>query len=205
MNWGLTWIIGGGPSAGSLQRDRLQGGTVLAVNDSVFHVQADAWFSLDHNYAREPLRRLQDWAGDKHVCVLPRAWHEETYHRPGITCWHRLYEDTPSFRPGCLASGSPGVPGCSGVVALNLAAQMGAKRIVLFGYDFHLPYSYFFSGVDPSRDDVPGILGYLERLAPWYAAHGIEILNANPESGLHAFHKISHEEAYSLAESEVAA
>lgn len=196
MDWSLTWIIGGGPSAGHLNSRKLTGGVRLGVNDAAFYKPCDAFFSNDHNYAQRILVTLKAFRGERHLSIKPA--HLQDFAHPWLNVWTRVYEDAPTLEPGKLASGGPTVPGCSGYVALNLAAQMGAKRIVLFGYDFDPTYRYFFKDAPYPRVSIDGVIASFDAVAPWYAAQGIEVLNANPGSRIKAFRRISHQDAYRL-------
>src|SRR5688572_19351733 len=144
MDWSTTWIIGGGPSAGPVDPIRFKGrGVVLGVNDAAFHKPGcDAFFTNDHGYALDIRGKIEAFPGERHLAIRQRflcrfeGWQ--------ATVWHRVDEREPCTRALRLSSGPAGTPGCSGYVALNLAAQMGARRIVLFGYDFDDDYQYFF-------------------------------------------------------------
>lgn len=88
-------------------------------------------------------------------------------------------------RPGWLRHGSN-----SGYAALHLAAQLGAKRIVLVGYDMRkvAGRSHFFGEHPPEvRTNVSNYAGwalnYVE-LGKELAKRGVEVLNATSGSGL---------------------
>lgn len=197
MDWSLTYIVGGGPSAAELDTSRLRGGVVLGVNDAAFHKPCHAFFTNDHGYALGIKDAIASYPGERHLSV--RVQHQDRFKGWPVTIWTRVFEDTPRRTPGVLASGRHGVPGCSGYVALNLAAQMGAKRIILFGYDFANVYRYFFDPAPFPRKDVPGVRESFATVAPWYARNKVEILNASPGSALNAFDIITHAQAYDKA------
>lgn len=198
MNWETTWIVGGGLSASEFDASRVTSGVVLGVNDAAFHKPCQAFFSNDHNSALKTRKQIEAFAGERHLSVFPRRAHLFRDWR-GVTLWQRVMEDTPSLKRGALASGGRTVPGCSGYVALNLAAQKGAKRIVLCGYDFSPTYNYFFDPKPIARREVAGVLASFRAVAPWYRARGIQILNANPASAIDAFDRVTLGEAYLLA------
>lgn len=197
-NRGLICIIGGGPSAAVVDTARLKPAFVLGVNDAAFHKPCDAFFSNDHKYALRIAKAIEAFPGECHLSIKPehlarfRKW-------SAATVWTRAFSNVPSTAPGVLASGGATVPGCSGYVALNLAAQMGAKRIILFGYDFDDVYRYFFSASPFPRIKIPGVIASFRKVAPWYREHGIEVLNANSRSQVDAFPTITHAEAYAIA------
>lgn len=186
MNWETTFIVGGGPSAATVDTAPLRrSGVVLGVNDATFHKACDAFFSNDHNYARGILSRLAELPGERHLAVRKRHWHQFTGWP--VRLWERVETAEPATRPGVLSSGRVGDPACSGYVALNLAAQQGARRIVLLGYDFHDEYTYFFDDKPFPRVRVPEVRETFRAVAPWYAARGIEVVNANLASAIDAF------------------
>lgn len=198
MDWTLTFILGGGPSAADVDTSRLRpGAVVLGVNDAALHKPCDAFFSNDHNYALRIRAHIEGYPGERHLSVYDR--NRPLFDGWQVKLWRRVLIDTPCESPDLLASGRPGVPGCSGYVALNLAAQMGAKTIVLFGYDFDDRYTYFFNGAPYPRKEIGGVIKSFRSVAPHYAKRGIKVLNANPRSRVDAFEKITHEAAYALA------
>ncbi len=198
MDWTLTYILGGGPSAADIDTSRLRPrGVVLGVNDAAFHKPCDAFFSNDHNYALGIRDRIETHPGEHHLSIYDRNRH--LFHGWQAQLWRRVLSDIPSESPSVLCSGRPGVPGCSGYVGLNLATQMGAKTIVLLGYDFDDVYRYFFNGAPYPRKEIGGVIKSFRAVAPHYAKRGIRILNANPRSKVDAFEKITHETAYAMA------
>lgn len=197
MNWETTYIIGAGVSAGPVDVSRLTGGVVLGVNDAAFHKPVDAFFSLDHNYILRVLPKLAAFKGEKHFCLMDRVYYKDVYKQVGAKRWHRDYTELPilDYDKPRLSSGGP-QDGCSGLVAINLAARMGAKRIFLFGYDFHHTYRYFYSNEVMKRSHAGEVLKRFRKVAPWYKARNIEVINCNLDSYIDAFELISIEMAY---------
>lgn len=193
MNWETTFIIGGGPSAGPIDTSKLTGGVRLGVNDAAFHKPCDAFFSNDHGWALSARSQIEGFAGERHLAVRKRFM--ERFAGWQVRLWQRMDEVNPSTTSGRLSSGAAGTPGCSGYVALNLAVQMGAKRIVLFGYDFHDNYRYFFTDQPHDRIRIPEVIASFRQVAPWYTGRGIKIVNANRDSAIDAFPRMSHQNA----------
>lgn len=121
----------------------------IGVNDAAFHKPCDAFFSNDHGYCLGIREKIEGFSGERHLAVRYR--HSERFEGWQVQIWRRVDEREPILKRGELSSGERGTPGCSGYVALNLAAQIGAKTIVLFGYDFEDDYRYFFAGSIPAR------------------------------------------------------
>lgn len=191
-----VFLIGGGPSAGPVDTSDLPGFRI-GVNDAAFHKPCDAFFSNDHNYAIGIRTSIEAFPGERHLCAFQRH-HERFCEWRGITMWRRVYSLAPTLTGHTLASGGHSTPGCSGYVALNLAARMGARRIVLIGYDFHDAYNYFFTPDPYPRHSIPGVRASFREVAKHYRRLGVEIINTNPDSAIDAFPRMSLEAALCL-------
>lgn len=190
------YIIGGGPSAGPLDTDRIDG-LRIGVNDAALAKPCDIFFSNDHNYVLGIKASICAFpGGNVHLSVFQRYHH--LFAGWPVTLWRRVHLSNPTLQPNQLASGGHGTPGCSGYVALNLAYQIGARRIVLFGYDFHDDYRYFFSRHPFPRQHIAEVRASFRAVARFYSAAGIQVLNASPGSAIDAFPIISHEDALCL-------
>jgi hypothetical protein len=94
-----------------------------------------------------------------------------------------------SSQPGIVGGG-----GNSGFQALNLAAQFGATRIILIGFDMtdrggkhwygrnHWPMSN-----NPDDSNFRRWIAAFDKAAPVLAALGIQVFNASPNSALRCF------------------
>lgn len=97
--------------------------------------------------------------------------------------------------------GHVGWGGNSGFHAINLAAQFGAKKIVLVGFDMRVDQGRHFFGDHPYTKDRPSQGSVdkwrpiLEAQAPALADRGIEVINCSPVSTLKAWPKMSFAEA----------
>jgi hypothetical protein len=181
----IVYLIGGGPSCAEIDTAALTGGLRIGINDAAFHKPVDAFFSNDHGYALRSRDAIEALTVPAHLAI--RIKHQPLFDGWKATVWTRRDNRQPCINPGELSSGPAGTPGCSGYVALNLAAQFGARRIVLFGYDFHADYRYFFAEDPYPRIEISGVIKSFADVAPWYERQGIEIVNANPNSAIKAF------------------
>jgi hypothetical protein len=189
---GLTvHLIGGGESARALDTASLYG-LRIGLNDAGFEKPCDAWFSLDHNYARGKLAEfrtadlIERFPEGVHVCARYRDWGH--FPRPlPVQMWGRVPNDKPTLVQGEISVPTPAGVGCTGHAALNLAVQLGADRVYLWGYDFHDEYRYFFADEPFPRLRVPQVRATFELVAPWYAARDIRIFNTNSASSIKAF------------------
>lgn len=90
--------------------------------------------------------------------------------------------------------GELGWGGNGGFHALNLAAQFGAKTIVLLGYDMSLDHGTHWHGRhiglnNPTIRALDKWAQYLDESAPVLKARGIDVVVGSPNSRLTAFRK----------------
>lgn len=92
-------------------------------------------------------------------------------------------------RPGVVGSG-----GNSGFQALNLAAQFGARRILLIGFDMHLGSGVHWYGRNAWRGANNPVTTNLMRWRDGFTSQaavlkrmGIEVVNASADSALRCF------------------
>jgi hypothetical protein len=94
------------------------------------------------------------------------------------------------------APGEIGWGGNSGFQAINLAAQFGARRIVLIGLDATVAHGVHWHGKhggglrNPTAGTANGWRVRLDKAAPALEKRGIEVVNASPISELTAFRKV---------------
>jgi len=104
----------------------------------------------------------------------------------------------PSDAPQRGPVGTVGGGGNSGFQALNLAAQFGASRILLAGFDFLLSH-WHADHVAPCRNPKASTLAEwretLDEAAPVYRAWGVDVVNCSPVSTLTAFRRATIREA----------
>jgi hypothetical protein len=101
--------------------------------------------------------------------------------------------------PGVVGSG-----GNSGFQALNIAAQFGANRILLIGFDMHAANGVHWYGANRWKDANNPLdhnyvrwRGALGKQARVLAAMGVDVVNASMDSALVCFRKCSIDEALS--------
>jgi hypothetical protein len=157
---------------------RLEGKcTVTAINDAVYLAWwADHLHSCDFKWWNWHIQRVQHFAGRKTTldATLPPAWGVERLESTG----REGYDPA----PGKIRSGSDG-----GYQALHIAAQDGARRVILLGYDMQpgAQTHWFGDHPDEVRCDLhglalrwyPGLKAELDRL-------GVEVVNCSPGSAL---------------------
>lgn len=92
-------------------------------------------------------------------------------------------------RPGMVTYG-----GNSGYQAINLAAQFGARRILLVGFDMHGARGVHWYGQNRWKDarnpGDPEFVKWRDRLnsqGAYLAGRGIEVVNSSPDTALTGF------------------
>lgn len=193
-------ILGGGPSLSAVPFDRLRDWRsaaerrhVIAVNMAYKTGKWDVIFFGDTKWFEWNEENLRDWGG------LIVTWRNQYENRSWVRvakCDHR--------------AGLSSVPGVltwnfsSGACAMSLAICLGAKRVVLLGFDgqpvngkrnFHNEYGYHKEAIPNDKHWKQIYPSGYSALASKLPAHGVEVLNATPGTVIDAFPVVSIEEA----------
>jgi len=186
-------IIASGPSASEARLGLLaQRARVIAVNDSwKLYPGSDALFACDYEWwkANKGVPEFQGLKISSDNRALSR-WPEIKYAK-------RVLVDILLVGQ----KGKIGWGGNSGFQAINLAVHMGAKKIILIGFDMRLDLGLYWHGrhegrltnpktsyVDRWRRAIDGVYAQLCDL-------GISAYNCSPVSHLAAYPKMSLEDA----------
>ncbi len=188
-----AFILGGGPSLAEVDVDAIRGrGAVIAVNNAGFDLApwADVLFFADgqsrwYGWNRD---RLPEFKGSLIVtrAVVPEG-------DPRLRQVKFLPREPLSRDPVGLAGH------CGGSSAINLAYLMGARVIVLLGFDMR-------PGNWHDKHRLPTLPGWhrdrfipaIERMAPQLAADGCLVLNATKGSALRCFPSVDLQELLAL-------
>lgn len=189
-----VYLIGGGPSLKEFKWNRLKGKRTIAINKAIeFWPHADVMYWTDGRIYSWLKEKIHSFKGLKFtIRALP--YEDKSIHilKKGKKFGLETARDT-------LAHGNN-----SGYAAINLAIHLGAKRIVLLGYDMGSDgkNSHFHDGypVNATNENI-----YKNHFLPGFDIiehllndKGIKILNACPTSKLNSFKKITIDEALSL-------
>lgn len=189
-----VYIIGGGPSLKGFNWNLLKGKKTIAINKAIqFYPNADVVYWTDGRFHDWFKDEISKYKGLKYT-ITPRRDYmvDVNLLKRGIKFGLETATDT-------LAHGNN-----SGYAAINLAIHLGAKKIILLGYDmsnngaqshFHDGYkvnatsakiytTHFLPGFSVLKESIKGM--------------NIKILNACPTSKLKVFPIITIEEALSL-------
>lgn len=187
-------VIASGPSAGEANLDLVAGWPTLTVNDAYrLSLQATGLYAADPRWWEHHGARVrQDFRGEcwtqdeKTAKALGLNW-IECERRPGL-----------STAQGVIRSG--GVIGNSGAQAINLAFLLGARRLILVGFDMndHPGPSHFF-GEHPKGLNYGTkyrvFAGHMAEMARDLAVQGVEVINCSLKSGLNYWPKRTLEAA----------
>lgn len=184
-----TWfLVGGGPSLIGFDWSRLVDRNVLAINRAYECCpQAQVIYFSD--------KRFWNWHGEQlknHTGRVISGAHRlrvtgvESYQFSGV--------EGLDLTRGKLRHGNS-----SGYAAINLAVHLGAKKIVLLGYDMRMvdDRAHWHDGypVVARQNVFDKMHAFFETMIPQLKQLDITVLNACPGSRIDAFLKISHEEA----------
>ena len=188
----IIYIIGGGPSLKDFNWDLLKGKRVIAINKAYQFYDADVVYWTDsrfYNWNKDELDALtaikytiQPSANQKDVNVIKRGMQ------------HGL-----ETNPSMLAHGDN-----SGYAAINLAYHLGAKQIVLLGYDMgnvngesHFHDGYQVSATADATYENRFMKGF-PYLADMLKEIGINVWNVSPISKLTCFQRLTIQQALRL-------
>lgn len=188
-------IVASGPSARKANLNLLKGKfAVIAIKKSVeLAPWADVVYGCDHHWWRD-VRGLMNFKGLK--LAYDRSVNGAEYgirkvEIPDILCDKLLF--------GC--TGTVGAAGNSGFQALNLAAQFGAKRIALIGFDMHDRGGEHWYGrnnwnfaSNPTEHNYRRWRAAFEGAAGDLATLGVEVVNLSAVSDLKGFKRMSIDE-----------
>jgi len=181
-----VYLIGGGPSLKGFTWNSLRGKKTIAINKALkFYPHADAVYWTDGRVFTWLEEEINNFKGLKYT-IRPKAY-------PGhVNLLRRGKKFGIETSPNSVAHGNN-----SGYAAINLAIHLGAKRIVLLGYDMGQTSegSHFHDGYPVN---ATGAKIYKEQFLPGFdilkdALKGkdIQIYNACPTSNLKIFPRIT--------------
>ncbi len=174
-----VFIVGGGPSIKGFDFDRLRGHNVIAVNNSGLDLVpwAHVLFWADKRWLEWNNTRLEEHYGK--YKVSRKTPHIKTAHDIKVM----------QFKAKCFSKQPDAVGGwCGGSSAINLAYLMGAKTIILMGFDMR-PGNYHDDHKLPHLEGQhrDKFIPTLEAMAPTLDKLGVTVINTNHRSALRCF------------------
>lgn len=201
MEWSgaVVVLVGGGPSLTPAQVERCRGkARVIAINTAVkLAPWADILYFCDRQWFGWHRETVLNFKGQ----VVTLGNEDLRKEVRGLVCMRDAGVEGFSEDPAALCNGRN-----SGYQAIHLAAHLGAKRIVLLGYDMKSaapaapgarPRVHWHEEHPvPTHPDTPGgYVPHFKDLLEPLARRGIEVLNATPGSALPYFPMTTLEEA----------
>jgi len=173
-----VYICGGGPSVADQNVELLRGRKVIVINSSCYLLPwADILFFADGRWWREHVKTVEAFAG-RVVTTTDEM------------CGKNILTLRKRKPPGLASDRSELTVLKTGMTAsINLAAHLGAKRIVLLGADggpskdgrthHHVPHNWgqIASNWKAQREELSTLVDPLRAL-------GVEVLNASPGSSI---------------------
>jgi hypothetical protein len=162
---------------------------------------ADAGFTLDRRAMREWWPRLLQLRYPQYYAIPDNRLHN--FARPPNQLMHflRRVQGTGLTRSPSHITAA----GTSGFGALHLAYLKGAKKIVLFGFDYgpghqgwHHNEGHYGFRQEQDRVKWRGWAENFDNTLTVLAASGVEVINASPGSTISAFPKCTIQEAMTL-------
>ncbi len=188
------FIIGGGPSLADFDFRTLTGKKTIAINKALLYcTNPDIVYWTDSRFYTWYKNEVDSYKG------LKFALRAGSQYTADIKVLRKGKPYGLEIDPQTLAHGFN-----SGYAAINLAYHLGAKKIVLLGFDMAQDgnQSHFHDGY-PTRST--GDKMYIEKFIPGFShlreelkGTGVKVLNASPNSRLKTFTKITLSEAVSL-------
>jgi hypothetical protein len=196
-----VFLIGGGTSLRGLDFSALRSthAYVVGVNQAIFDAPVCAGFSADSLFIEHRAGQLQRLvARGIEIVLAPGAAPGSAPGAPKMRVPGAIYL-TRKITSGL--SSDPTIVhsiGSSGYAAINLAVLKHARRIVLFGFDYHTRNGEHYHDHFPWYWQHSGwstwAQGY-ESMLPALRAAGVEVINASPTSAITCFLKLTIEDA----------
>ncbi len=196
---GTCYIVGGGPSLKGVELSPLPFPSI-GVNLSYRKVISPYQLIGDQEFFRqvpEAVLELKSFPKTHRVCVISLSW--PSIH--ALKCKYMRKERCIGFSktPDSLCWHLPGIDsGNTGAAAVNLAQRLGFEKIILLGFDMNIIGEKNWHDAYSNKTSVEKINKHIlqfEGLAKEAKILGIKILNANVDSAIPYFEKISLKEA----------
>lgn len=180
------FIIGGGPSINDIDLSKIKKEFVIGINAAYkLGDFIDIWFFADTKFYNNNKEATTKWK-NRIVSLSPKTKNI------------KKIEYYPRYREGPLSPfpdkiGFPSKGANSGASAIDLAIKEGFKEIILLGYDMKVVNGRHNFHNDYKNNPVETIYNKFSKVFDDMLPlpDGITVLNANPNSNLHTFPKIT--------------
>lgn len=200
LNSEEIYIVFGGSSLKDFDFNKLNGKPTLGCNKSAEHYNTDCVISIDPTYIntrRDFLRNYDGYVAIARRETMPKNSKPNNqvlnYIEPNWLYWHNK-----SF-PHKISLNAHELYGTNtGHAAVNFAVLHGFKKIHALGLDLNVT-GHWHGGYTHSRQDVSMLMVwamYLDGLKPQLDELGVEMINYNPDSGVHAYEKRTYDDIH---------
>lgn len=186
------WCVASGPSLRFQDLDFLRHRRVIAVNRAHERIpdpyEGHIWFSdwrFWAHYEERLMKRVERWKLHTITDPLRRLF------GPRVSVWRNSGLTGLAREPGNVRTGNN-----SGHAAINLAYHLGARYIVLLGYDmriaedgaahFHEEHPW---GNMRARTLEKKMIPYFKSIADDLSSEGVTVINCTPDSALPYFNR----------------
>jgi len=184
------YLIGGGPSLAGFNFKLLNNKKVIAINKAIlYYPKADVMYWTDTRVYNWFKKEIDEFSGLKYTI--------RNVSGPNINILRNTGKGGIEINAEGLRHGNN-----SGFAAINLAVHLGASRIVLLGYDMATTgkmthWHNGYNNVNRTKESIytNNMLPYFQTLVEPLQSLGIEIINANPNSEIKCFKKVSIDHA----------
>lgn len=173
-------VFASGPSMSPAHAERCRGLRSIAINNQAIDCApwADVIYGSDAKWWRQYMSIVSALPGRKISVEIGQQMKGIEYLRPSA----QIFDERPCY----LSTGAN-----SGYAALCLAAKLGAKRILLYGYDMGVRNGRMRRFDYPANlNSRPRFANWIPRyqlLAPLLKRRGVEVINCTPGSALTCF------------------
>ena len=178
---GVVACIAGGPSVTPAQLAAVRGqvDAVIAINGSYRAAPwADALYACDDRWRRLE-RGAPSFTGHKFALEPGAArW-------PGVVVLRNTGHEGLETDPSGVRTGRN-----SGYQAINVAVHLGARRVILLGYDMTIGPDgrrHHYDATGPTRLPFQMWLHHFETIVAPLAARGVDVVNCSPRTALRVF------------------
>lgn len=184
------YIIGGGPSVAETNLDLIKDKFVIGTNAAFrLGTWVDVCLFIDCRFQKWNADELEAWP-NQIITTCPTL-----KDHPKIEVYKKCTTCGICHHEGYLAQPDKGKN--AGATAIDLAIKLGAKRIVLIGYDMEAKqgkHNYHSYHNHTPRNDVYNRFFLHFKKIKEELPEGIEIINATPDSALQLFPKAKLED-----------
>lgn len=186
-----VFIIGSGPSLRGFDFSKLKDKFTIALNHSIYYLDSKAVLFIDRKFLKDEDRKAVYYLG-KYKGIIFSAFRSKYYMediKGNNVCNFSLNRNgvQQEYHDGLYCGKS------SGMAAINLALTLGARKIILLGYDYNendkAKHFYNEPGQDKFKNEISYTTGKCLSLSKMYDifAKYKNIFNCNPNSKVKSF------------------